>query len=291
LATIATTLSAAETHVVVVLDDSGSMESSMRGGQQKMQVAKQALQTVLEDLPDDAKVGVLALNSKVGGNPWIVPLGPVDRTGLQRQISRINAAGSTPLGAAMKQAADALLTEREKNVYGTYRLLIVTDGEATDENLVERYLPKIKSRGLVTDVIGVAMSEDHSLATKVNTYRRGDDPQSLTQAIAEVFAETSDDDLTTGQSDYELLAGLPNEVAAAAVYSLSQIDNQPISESAADESAVADMPSRATTPVPAGSTTVDDRRGSGLGLVCFGAFFLFLVIVGLLAIAGKSQSR
>ncbi len=151
-------LSAADQYVVVVLDDSGSMNQRMKGMRQgKMEIAKAALLSVLAGVPEDAEVGVLALNSIADRRHWIVPLGPVDRSSLDRSISSIGANGGTPLGAAMKEAADALLAKRDKQVYGTYRLLIVTDGEAGDQELVDAYLPAIKARGLITDVIGVDM--------------------------------------------------------------------------------------------------------------------------------------
>ena len=224
-------LRAADQFVVVVLDDSGSMMQNMRSVRaRKMDVAKKALRTVLANIPEDAQVEVRALNSRVNGSTWIVPLGPVDRTSLQQRIDAINADGGTPLGTAMKDATDTLLQLRSKNIYGTYRLLVVTDGEASDQDLLERYLPDIKSRGVITDVIGVDMPGKHSLATQVNTYRRADDPDSLTRAIAQVFAETSDEDSGAGESDYDLLAGLDDEVAQAAVASLANMDNQPIGQ-------------------------------------------------------------
>ncbi len=50
----------------------------------------------------------------------------------------------------MKMAADALLELRDRQRYGTYKLLIVTDGEATDGHLVEQYLPEIQAAGLLS---------------------------------------------------------------------------------------------------------------------------------------------
>ncbi len=288
-------ISAADQYVVVVLDDSGSMGSTMRNRRSgKMQAAKQALQTVLADVPDEAEVGVLALNSMVNGSKWVAPLGPVDRTIIQRQIAGIRADGNTPLGAAMKAATDALLEKRAQNVYGIYRLLIVTDGEATDQNLVEKYLPDIRARGVVTDVIGVDMKSDHSLATQVNTYRRADDPESLRQAIAQVFAETSDEDTDAGASDYDLLVGLDDDVASAAVTSLAKISNQPIGEANQQRSATS-RPPPTTSPAP---PTIPRRAptpqrpaerdgGSGLGAVCTGLFIMFLLMVAFMVVASK----
>ena len=156
------TSQAADQNVVVILDDSGSMGNAMRSVRKsRMDAAKDALLQVLRDLPDDAVVGVIALNTRVSGSNWVIPLGPIDKSRIEQQVSQISARGGTPLGAAMRLGADALLEARDKQAYGTYRLLIVTDGEATDPALVRRYLPVIISRSLVTDVIGVDMSSNH----------------------------------------------------------------------------------------------------------------------------------
>lgn len=290
LLTLPQAIHAADQYVVVVLDDSGSMNDEMRSvSTGKMDAAREALQTVLADMPDEAEVGVLALNSTVNGSNWIAPLGPVDRATIRQRIASIRAEGSTPLGAAMKDATDALLAARNKQVYGIYRLLIVTDGEASDQELVERYLPEIKARGVVTDVIGVDMSGDHSLATQVNAYRRADDPGSLRQAIAQVFAETSDQDATAGESDYDLLAGLNDEVAAAAVTSLSTTSNQPIGVVAAQSrDAAASGPTSSPTPSTVTATArASDSSGSGMGAVCMGVFFMLVLAAASLAMVSK----
>ena len=39
-------------------------------------------------------------------------------------------------------------------------------------------------------IIGVNMKSDHTLATKVHSYRRADDPSSLTKAFSDVFSPT-----------------------------------------------------------------------------------------------------
>ena len=219
-------------NVVVVLDDSGSMKDKMNSRQgkvAKMFAAKQALLTVLEQLPADANVGVALLNGKINKSPWLIPLGPVDINATRNVMRSVQAKGSTPLGRFMKVGTDALLAAREKEDYGSYRLLIVTDGEAGDERLIERFLPEIKARGITVDVIGVNMQSDHSLATRVHSYRRADNPESLTAAIREVFAETSSAS-DAGESDFELLEGLPAECASAALTALATIENAPIGD-------------------------------------------------------------
>jgi len=217
-------------NVVIVVDASSSMGRNMSGTREdKMDVAKQALKTVLKDIPDSTHVGIIAF----GGvkQPWVYSLGPKKMDQLNLAVDTIYASGGTPLGDYMKQGADALLRKRQQQLgYGSYRLLVVTDGEAGDGYLVESYVPDIISRGIVLDVIGVDMKSDHSLATRAHSYRRGNDPDALKKAIEEVFAEvnaTSSDDLS---SDFELLKPLDNELASVMIDSLLQSGNYPIGE-------------------------------------------------------------
>ena len=108
----------ANQNVVILLDDSGSMSQAMRsaGRTRKIDAAKTALKTVLEQLPDDAQVGLVVLNG--GRQPWLIPFGKVDRRNLDQILHRINARGGTPLGQFMKVAADALLQALQQSRAG-----------------------------------------------------------------------------------------------------------------------------------------------------------------------------
>lgn len=217
----------AQQTVVIVFDDSGSMDERMRStGVRRIDAAKQALSNVLEQLPEDTQVGVLALNSTVDGSAWIVPLGEIDAS-WRANVASLEAVGGTPLGEYLKAGADALLEARAKQIYGEYRLLVVTDGEANDSDLVDTFLPQILARGLTIDAIGVDMESDHSLATKVNSYRRADDDSSLEEAISQVFAETSVDDQDVSD-DFEMLEGLPDGFAEQAIAALTEVNNEPL---------------------------------------------------------------
>ena len=293
-------------NVVVVLDDSGSMKDKMNSRQgkiRKMAAAKQALVTVLEQLPADANVGVALLNGTVNKSPWVIPLGPVDIEATRNMMQAVRAKGSTPLGRFMKVGTDALLAARDKESYGSYRLLIVTDGEAGDPRLIERFLPEIKARGITVDVIGVNMQSDHSLATRVHSYRRADNPESLTAAIREVFAETSSA-TDADESDFELLEGLPPECASAALTALSTIENAPIGAlpfegSSNEKSFLNNTPgSESGNRGQGGNAKGGGQGGNGAGggrgrsLGSFiMLFFIFMVISSLISGVKKSGRR
>jgi hypothetical protein len=136
------------------------------------------------------------------------------------------------LGAYLKKGADRLLEERARQFgYGTFRLLVVTDGEAGDQKLVERFTPEVIARGITVDVIGVAMDQRHTLATRVHSYRSANDPASLTRAIAEVFGEIGGRGRdVAGAEAFAELQPIPSEVAQAMIQALSASGNQPIGE-------------------------------------------------------------
>jgi hypothetical protein len=237
-------------NVVVVVDASGSMGAPM-GGSTRMSVAKEALKQVLEQIPDTTHVGILVFPQ---GN-WVYPLGPRKESMLAGAIDSIQSGGGTPLGDYMKRGADALLKARRKQFgYGTYRLLVVTDGEAGDARQVEAYTPDIISRGITIDCIGVEMASRHTLATKVHSYRNANDPESLKQAISEVFAEVASGDAGPGgENAFELITDLPEATASAMLKSLSTSGNQPIGEGPVMRSV--ESPSPSPAPSYSGGTT------------------------------------
>ena len=245
--------------VVVVVDASGSMGSVMAGtGRDRMSVAKDALKQVLGQIPDTTDIGILVFPK---GN-WVYPLGPRKESMLVGAIDSIQSGGGTPLGAYMKQGADALLKARKEQFgYGTCRLLVVTDGEAGDQQKVESFTPDIISRGITIDVIGVEMASRHTLATKVHSYRNADNPESLRQAITEVFAEVAAGDASKGgENAFELIADLPEATASAMLKSLSTSGNQPIGETPSMRAV--ESPSPGSAPSYSGGTT-SSQSGSG----------------------------
>lgn len=226
-----TTEDVQKSNVVIILDASGSMKSNLRSVRiQKMQAAKRALKEVLKTVPQNTQIGLLVFSGTNVKNHWVYPLGPRNDNRLNNAIDMIEPGGGTPLGAYIKIGADRLIQERKNQMgYGNYRLLIVTDGQAQDIKLVNSYTPEVLSRGIIMDVIGVDMVQNHILATKVHSYRKADDPDSLKKAIAEVFAEVSDqgtDDIT-GDA-FDIIKPIPDDVADRCLKALIETDNSTI---------------------------------------------------------------
>ena len=274
--TAADTTSPTLDNVVVVLDASGSMRESLRGrdGQRRsrMEAAQDAIITVLRNLPPRTNVGVLVFSgSNVEGEAvsassnrrgslsarWLQPLGPLNLAELEPRLRRIRPSGGTPLGMAMAEGADALLAQRKGQFgYGTFRLLIVTDGEANDARLLERNLPDVMSRGFRVDAIGVGMKTTHSLARKVSSYRSADDEQALTRAVQEVLGEVGSAAAgqdASGDETFAAIASLPNEVSMAFINALRPGGDQPIGQPA--DAASPDAPPQPASPAQAASAS------------------------------------
>ena len=275
-------------NVIVVVDASGSMGTPM-GGTDRMSVAREALKQVLGQVPESTHIGVLVFPR----GDWVYPLGSRVEQRLNNAIDSIRSGGGTPLGSYMKRGADALLKARQKQFgYGTYRLLVVTDGEANDRNLVEGYTPDIISRGITIDVIGVDMESEHTLATKVHTYRSADNPDSLRQAITEVFAEVSSAD--TGQTDedaFELIADLPKQTASEMLKSLSTTGNDPIQDYTVMRRASPNTQSNSSSSGTVSPSPTNSNNESDFALLLLGCGCPIIILLGIYSVVKASKNK
>jgi hypothetical protein len=275
-------------NVIVVVDASGSMGTPM-GGTDRMSVAREALKQVLGQVPESTHIGVLVFPR----GDWVYPLGSRVEQRLNNAIDSIRSGGGTPLGSYMKRGADALLEARKKQFgYGTYRLLVVTDGEANDRNLVEGYTPDIISRGITIDVIGVDMESEHTLATKVHTYRSADNPDSLRQAITEVFAEVSSAD--TGQTDedaFELIADLPKQTASEMLKSLSTTGNDPIQDYTVMRRASPNTQSNSSSSGTVSPSPTNSNNESDFALLLLGCGCPIIILLGIYSVVKASKNK
>ena len=251
-------------NIVVILDASGSMLDKFSGDQtkSKMEAAKAALQEVLAKVPDDTQIGLLVFSGANIQNDWVYPLGEKDTQKLIAAINSPRPSGNTPLGKYIRIGANRLIEQREKQYnYGTYRLLVVTDGEASDADKVKHYTPKILNQQIRIDVIGVDMKTDHMLANVVDSYRKADNAGELVAAVSQILAETGDTGTDIGSEDaFEYIAPLSVEIASDLIQRLTTPPSN---------TAIAVKPLEATSPqttTPQKAPTPqqrDDDSGSG----------------------------
>ena len=134
-------------NVVIALDVSGSMDENMRGST-RMRIAQDALKTVAGQLSDNTQVGLFAFGGR-NNSGWYYPLGPLDQNRFIKSINRARLVAATPWVQRLCNAVMPCLSSGQQQLgYGTYRLLVVTDGEASDAALMERVIPQVLARGI-----------------------------------------------------------------------------------------------------------------------------------------------
>ena len=272
-------------NIVVILDASGSMQDKFSGDRtkSKMEAAKAALQEVLSKIPDDTHIGLLVFSGTNIRNEWIYPLGPKDTQKLTAVIHLPQPGGNTPLGKYIRIGANRLLEQREKQYnYGNYRLLVVTDGEASDADKVKHYTPEILNRQIRVDVIGVDMKTDHMLAKVVDSYRKADNPGELVAAVSQILAETDDTGTDVGGEDaFEYIAPLSSEIAADLI---QQLTTPPSNTSIAVKPMEA-TPSQTTTQRK--TPTPQQHDDENQGILWFVMILIVLAVTGFLVFRNR----
>lgn len=118
-------------NLMIVFDGSGSMWGQV-GGRAKIELARQALSSVLSEVSPGMEIGMLAYGHRVRGQcadiELMVPMGPAGQTvpGILDAASRMNPRGMTPLTDAVLIAAQRMgYTEQAATV------VLLTDGIET----------------------------------------------------------------------------------------------------------------------------------------------------------------
>ena len=265
--------------VVVILDNSSSMNEIIEKNQKsRMRVAQDSLATVLHSVNDETLVGVLLLNgTKEFPTGWVMDVSKVQKQELIDRIYRVRPNGGTPLGAAIKKASDRLLRLKKDEKYGEYKLLILTDGESTDS--IEHNLFESMGRGLGVDAIGLDMSKEHVLATKIDNYQSASEEKQLSLALESSFAEVKSSD---NLQDFELLASIPDEMIPHMIAALNDSGNQPIGEKFVESN-----PNRINQNYSSSNQVVS----SGAGASILNSLFFGLIIGVVIAVIGVVLSK
>ena len=124
-----TTIAAHADRAIIVLDASGSMWGQIEGTP-KLQIARETLREVLQSVPGDLELGLIAYGHREKGNcadiEVIVAPGPGTGSAIADAADSMRFLGMTPLSAAVRQAAETLRYGEEKAT-----VVLITDGIET----------------------------------------------------------------------------------------------------------------------------------------------------------------
>jgi hypothetical protein len=178
-----------------IFDGSGSMSESLtkqcKGDKRfssRLEGAKWAVEQFLPLVPRDVNLGLWVFDTN--GNSERVSLGPDSRGPFLVEVKKIRAGGKTPLTESIEQGVNRLVQQRDKQLgYGEFRLIVVTDGEATGRPL-PRAVAYARERRVPIYTIGLCLSADHELRRSSVSYRPADSIEALKLGLEETLAET-----------------------------------------------------------------------------------------------------
>jgi len=126
---ISSLAAAAADRAIIVLDASGSMWGQI-DGTPKLEIARQTLRSVLQTLPGDLELGLMAYGHREKGNcediELVVPPAAGTGAAIVAAADGMKFLGKTPLTAAVRQAAEALRYTEDKAT-----VVLITDGLET----------------------------------------------------------------------------------------------------------------------------------------------------------------
>ncbi|GAD32483.1 vWA domain-containing protein [Photobacterium leiognathi] len=184
---------------LLIFDGSGSMDNTNCGnGQRKIVAAKEAMQTFINDIPQDANVGLYVFDN--ADSSLRVPLGINNRATLKQAIYDVKAGGTTPLKSSLTSGYTALEKQAEKQLgYGEYNVVIVTDGDASVGEEPEVAISRIYQNSPVTiHTIGFCIGNRHALnAEGITYYQSANNPEKLLAGLQSVLAESAQFDVSS----------------------------------------------------------------------------------------------
>lgn len=155
-----TTLSLAADRTIIILDASGSMWAQI-DGRPKQEIARQSLKTVLQSVPVDEEIGLMAYGHRQKAScddiELIVPPQAGSASAVSAAADSMKFLGKTPLTAAVKQAAEAMKYTEDKAT-----VVLITDGIETCGGDPCALGKELKAKGIdfTVDVVGFGLSED-----------------------------------------------------------------------------------------------------------------------------------
>ncbi len=164
-----------------VFDGSGSMKGD------KLTEAKKAVSLFMKQLPDDVHLGLYVFDQ--AGSREVLELGADNRSEFITAIKRVKADKRTPLGASIRAGTSALSEQYKRQLgYGEYRLVVVTDGEASDD--LAGAVRDARKKLIPIYTIGYRLKGSHTLRKDSVSYQDASNAKDLQRALTNTLAET-----------------------------------------------------------------------------------------------------
>ncbi|MBL7797540.1 MAG: VWA domain-containing protein [Saprospiraceae bacterium] len=146
-------------NILVILDASGSMWQKLEG-EYKITTAKKVLKNLVAQLPDDARIGLVAYGHKSKSDcadiETLMPLERLNKTSFTAKIDAINPLGKTPIAKSINHTLALIRSEKEP-----VTIVLISDGLETCEGNACDLVQKAKGQGvhITVHVVGFGIEE------------------------------------------------------------------------------------------------------------------------------------
>lgn len=168
-----------------VLDGSGSMNDAC-SGKKKIDQLKRAVEKFMVNVPSEANIGAYVFDTH--GAREVVALGPNNHDRFLKAVREMDGNDRTPLGSSIAFGSKQLEAQyKRQQGYGEFRLIVVTDGDATDD--LEQGLRVADARHIPIYTIGFCLQARHSLSERSASYVDATSEAELKAALSKTVAE------------------------------------------------------------------------------------------------------
>jgi Ca-activated chloride channel homolog len=174
-----------------LFDMSGSMDERC-SGKRKIDGARDAVTRFMRNIPDDVNIGLMLFGTRNGdGFAEALPISSGNKQEFLDILNSLQPEGKTPLGEALLAGVEKIVGQYKKQLgYGTYRIIIITDGEQTGIDL-KQPCDNLAQHGFIgLYSIGLCMDKSHTLKKYSLSYRDANNYEELEEALVEATAES-----------------------------------------------------------------------------------------------------
>jgi uncharacterized membrane protein len=154
------------TAIVMVIDNSGSMQDAVSENERKSDLAKQAVFSALEVLDPEDTAGILAFNADFN---WVVRIEPeLNMDAVKENLFPLKPGGGTTLLPALEEAFRVL----DSTSASVKHILVLSDGY-TDPEGFEKLLNNIRNSGITVSTVAVGSVSNKLLMENIAAWGRG----------------------------------------------------------------------------------------------------------------------
>jgi Ca-activated chloride channel homolog len=143
-----------KSNLILIFDASGSMWGQI-DGKNKIVIAKEAMDLIVNDLPQNMNVGLVAYGHRRKGDcddvQTLIPLSPLNAEQFLAKINDLTPKGKTPMVRSIRKTAEAI-----KHLEDETTILLVSDGEETCDPNPCNFVAELKKMDIkfVLHVVG-----------------------------------------------------------------------------------------------------------------------------------------